>query len=145
MKIVAAPLVAVCCALLLPACASGGGGEPAPRPAAATASADTAHVYDISEATVKPQLANRSAVARALEQHYPGPLRDAGAQGSVTIRMIVERDGRTSSVTVLRSNHAQFNDAAVNVARVMRFSPAQVNGVPVRVRIDLPISFMPQR
>jgi TonB family protein len=143
MKIVAAPLVAVCCALLLPACASGGGGAPDPRPAAEAASVDTARVYAMDEVTVKPRLANSSAVARALEQNYAGVLRDAGAEGLVQLRMIVERNGRTSSIVVLRSSDAPFNAPAINVARAMRFNPGEVNGVPVRVSIELPIGFRP--
>jgi protein TonB len=146
MKIVAWRLVVVCCALLLPACASGSGGAPVRRPApAASASLDTARVYDVSEVTVKPRIANSSAVARALEQNYAGVLRDAGVEGSVDLRMIVERNGHTSSIVVLRSSDEPFRIPAINVARAMRFSPAEVNGVPVRVRIDLPITFRPQR
>lgn len=142
MKIVAA----VCCALLLPACASGGGGAPAPQPAAASsAPADTARVYAVEEVTVKPRLVNSSGVTRALEQNYSGVLRDAGVEGHVELRMIVERNGHTSSIVVTRSSDAPFNAPAINVARAMRFSPAQLNGVPVRVRIELPITFRPQR
>ncbi|HEX8213624.1 MAG TPA: energy transducer TonB [Longimicrobium sp.] len=146
MKTGAAPLVVVCCVLLLPACASGGGGTP-PSPAAATsgAPADTARVYDIDEVTVKPRLANNTAVARALEQNYGGVLRDAGVEGLVQLRMIVGSDGRTSSIVVVRSSDAPFIAPAINVARAMRFNPAQVNGVPVRVSIELPITFRPGR
>lgn len=144
MKIVPSPLV-VACVLLLPACASGGGGAP-PSPAAAAsgAVADTARVYDIGGVTVKPRLANNTAVARALEQNYGGVQRDAGLEGTVHLRMIVERDGRTSSIVVVRSSDALFNAPAINVARAMRFNPAQVNGVPVRVSIELPITFSPR-
>lgn len=144
MKIAAARLVVVCCTLLLPACASGSGGAPQPQPAvSAGASADTTRVYDIEEVTSKPRLVNSSAAVRALEQNYSGVLRDAGVEGTVQLRMIVERNGHTSSIAVLRSSDAPFNTPAINVARVMRFSPAQLNGVPVRVRIDLPITFRP--
>lgn len=144
MKTVASPLVVVCCALMLPACASGGGGAP-PSPAAATsgAVADSSGVYDVAQVAVKPRLANNTAVARALEQNYGGVQRDAGIEGTVHLRMIVERDGRTSSIVVVRSSDALFNASAINVARAMRFHPAQVNGTPVRVSIELPITFKP--
>ncbi|HLL84150.1 MAG TPA: energy transducer TonB [Longimicrobium sp.] len=145
MKIAAAPpVLLVCAALLLAACASGGGAAPEPRPAgSATGSVDTARVYGVDEVTVKARLANSSTVARALEQNYSGVQRDAGLEGTVDLQMTVERNGHTSSIVVVRSSDAVFNTAAVNVARAMRFSPAQVNGVPVRVRIDLPITFRP--
>jgi TonB family protein len=139
MKIGAAPpVLLVCGVLLLPACASGGGGAPASSGGAA---ADSTRVYDISEVQTKPQVVNRSAVVRALEQNYRGDLRDEGARGTVFVRMVLETTGETSMVTVVGSTNPAFNTSASNVARAMRFSPARVNGVPVRVRIELPITF----
>lgn len=140
------PSVLLACALLLAACASGSGGAPAPQAPPAPsggAAPDTTRVYDISEVQTKPQVANRAAVVRALEQNYRGDLRDAGAHGTVVVRMVVETTGETSMVTVVGSTNAAFNTSASNVARAMRFSPARVGGVPVRVRIELPITFAP--
>jgi TonB family protein len=145
MKIGAAPLMVVCCALLLAACASGGGGAPGPRPAvSAGGSVDTARVYDIDEVTVKPRLLNTAGVTRALEQNYTAALRDAGAEGMVQVEMTIERNGHTTGISVLRTNDAAFNVPAMNVVRAMRFSPAQVRGVSVRVRTSLPVSFAMQ-
>jgi TonB family protein len=143
MKIGAAPLVVVCCALLLAACASGGG-APEPQPAAAVPASgpvDTARVYDIDAVTVKPRLINTAVVTRALEQNYTPTLRDAGAKGMVQVEMTIERNGHTTGISVLRTNDAAFNIPAMNVVRAMRFTPAQVRGIPVRVRTSLPVSF----
>jgi protein TonB len=146
MKIGDAPLVLVCCALLLAACASGGGSVPETSAAPASApggAVDTTRVYDISEVATKPRLVNTGAISRALEQNYSGVLRDAGERGTVSLRMVVERTGVTSFVTVVGSTNAAFNLPATNVVRAMRFSPAMVNGVPVRVRMELPVTFEP--
>ncbi len=137
-----APVMVVWCALMLAACAPGGGGAPEPRPdASASSSADTARVYDIDEVTVQPRLLNTAVVTRALEQNYTPALRDAGAEGMVQVEMIIERNGRTTGISVLRTNDGAFNVPAMNVVRAMRFSPGQVRGVPVRVRTSLPVSF----
>ena len=142
MKTVASRLLVVCCVLMLPACASGGGGgRPSPAAATSGAVADTARVYDVEQVTVKPRLSNNTAVARALEQNYGGVQRDAGFEGTVHLRFVVERDGRTSSIVVMRSSDALFNAPAINVVRAMRFHPAQVNGAPVRASVELPITF----
>jgi TonB family protein len=82
----------------------------------------------VDEVTVKPRLVNNTAVARALEQNYGGVQRDASIEGTFHLRLIVERDGRTSSIVVVRSSDALFNAPAINVVRAMRFNPAQVNG-----------------
>jgi TonB family protein len=139
-------LVLLACAVLLPACASGSGGAPEAPAAPASARggpADTIRVYDIEEVTVKPRLVNTGVIRRSLEENYSGVLRDAGERGTVTIRMVVERTGETSFVTVVGSTNLAFNLPATNVVRAMRFQPALVNGVPVRVRIELPVTFEP--
>jgi TonB family protein len=121
---------------------------PAPRPSAPATDAQPAvpgRVYDIGEVTVKPELINRATVARALEQNYPPLLRDAGAAGTVHVRMIIGADGRTSSILVTRSTDPSFNAAAMAVMRVMRFNPAKVDGVAVPIRAELPVTFSPSR
>ena len=100
-------------------------------------------MYDISEVSVRPQLINRATVARALEKNYPVLLRDAGAEGTVHVRMIIGIDGEISSIVVTRTTNAGFNLAAMAVMRVMRFSPGTVGGVAVPVRAEIPVTFRP--
>lgn len=119
---------------------------PTPQPSAPGTGAQTAEpgrVYDVTEVTAKPELINRATVARALEENYPAGLRDAGARGTVSVRMLIGIDGRTSSHVVTRSAEPGFNAAALAVMRVMRFSPGRVGGVPVPVRVELPVTFGP--
>ena len=90
-----------------------------------------------------PQLLNRGTVARELERSYPTFQRDQGISGEVSVRMIVERSGDPSAVEVIRSTSPDFAAAALRVMRVMRFQPATVGGVPVRLRVTVPVTFSP--
>ena len=103
-------------------------------------------VYDISAVEVKPELSNRSDVGRALERNYPPLLRDAGVGGTVMLSFRVNEDGRVdpTSITVVSSDNEQFSDAAKKVVERMRFRPAKVNDRPVKVLVQLPVTFQPQ-
>jgi protein TonB len=103
-------------------------------------------VYDISAVEVRPELSNRSEVGRALERNYPPLLRDAGVGGTVQLRFRVNEDGRVdpASIEVVSTDNEQFADAAKKVVERMRFRPAKVNDRPVKVLVELPISFQPQ-
>jgi protein TonB len=103
-------------------------------------------VYDISSVEVKPSLSNGSEVGRALERNYPPLLRDAGVGGTVSLRFRVNEDGRVDPATieVVSSDNEQFSDAAKKVVERMRFRPAKVNDRPVKVLVELPITFQPQ-
>lgn len=103
-------------------------------------------VYDISSVEVKPSLSNGSDVARALERNYPPLLRDAGVGGTVMLSFRVNEDGRVdaSTIQVVSSDNEQFSDAARKVVERMRFRPAKVNDRPVKVLVQIPITFQPQ-
>ncbi|HEX8454423.1 MAG TPA: TonB family protein [Longimicrobium sp.] len=103
-------------------------------------------VYDISSVEVKPALSNGSDVARALERNYPPLLRDAGVGGTVMLSFRVNEDGRVDPTTieVVSSDNEQFSEAAKKVVERMRFRPAKVNDRPVKVLVQIPITFQPQ-
>ncbi|HEX8209265.1 MAG TPA: TonB family protein [Longimicrobium sp.] len=103
-------------------------------------------VYDISSVEVKPSLSNSSDVQRALERNYPPLLRDAGVGGTVQLSFRVNEDGRVDPTTieVVSSDNEQFSEAAKKVVERMRFRPAKVNDRPVKVLVQLPITFQPQ-
>lgn len=99
--------------------------------------------YDISAVEVRPELTNRSEVARLVERNYPPLLRDAGIAGNVTLRFRVNEDGRVdeSSIEVLDSSHEGFADAARRAVSRMRFRPAKVNNQAVKVWVQIPVTF----
>ncbi len=105
-------------------------------------------VVDISSApvftpmTVRPEIINRGAVQSALMREYPPILRDAGIGGTVVVWFFVSEEGRVLDSRVsVTSGQVQFDEAALRVADVIRFSPALNRDQRVQVWIQLPITF----
>jgi TonB family protein len=124
---------------LAAACASPG--SPRADAAAVFDPSDTTLVWDTRTVTTRPELANPEVVRRALAQNYPTLLRDAGVIGSVTLEILISRDGTVERADVVNASHEEFAAAARKVALQMRFRPAMVRGIPVRFRDTLPVSF----
>jgi TonB family protein len=76
-----------------------------------------------------------------LNIHYPeAALRD-NAQGRTIIEFVVEEDGTTSQIKVLKSLHPACDSVAVQAIRGTKFVPGRQNGELVRVKMRLPIRF----
>jgi protein TonB len=95
--------------------------------------------------TVKPELQNREAVARALVRNYPPLLRDAGIGGTVLLWALIDESGTVMRTQVKEgSGHEALDQAATKVADIMKFSPALNRDQKVKVWIQLPIVFKTQ-
>ncbi|HET6230965.1 MAG TPA: TonB family protein [Longimicrobiaceae bacterium] len=99
--------------------------------------------YELAAVEEQPTLSNAADVQRTLSRNYPPLLRDAGVEGSVTVRVRVMEDGKAdpSSISIENSTNDQFADAAKRVVERMRFRPAKVGGKAVRVWVTVPINF----
>jgi len=74
--------------------------------------------------------------------HYPEELWDAGVEGETILEIHVSESGSVDSARVERtSGHAEFDSAAVNGARELRFEPARRGEDSVAVRVLLPVQF----
>ena len=92
--------------------------------------------------TVAPSLKNRSDVQRALQREYPPLLRDAGIGGTANIWFFIDENGRVLDTRVQQSSgHKSLDDAALNVASIMEFSPALNRDKRVQVWVAFPITF----
>jgi TonB family protein len=92
--------------------------------------------------TQAPTLLNRDEVASALESEYPPLLRNAGVEGTVNVWFHIGEDGRILATQVQESSgHEALDEAALRVAKQVRFSPALDQAEPVPVWVALPISF----
>lgn len=98
---------------------------------------------DVSLAEEKPELRNRSEVARLLQRLYPPLLRDAGITGQATIKFVVNAQGRVEpgSVSVVAATHDAFGEASTKVGEKMVFKPAKVGGRAVPVLVTMPITW----
>ena len=74
---------------------------------------------------------------------YPQLLRQAGIQGRVLVRAVIDTTGRAepASVQVIDSPHPGFNEAARNALLQARFRGGRFRGRAVRVLITLPVDF----
>jgi TonB family protein len=92
--------------------------------------------------TVRPELLNRGETQQALVRNYPPLLRDAGIGGSPTVHFFIDETGEVRRLLLSRSSgYPALDDAAMAVAKVMRFSPAQNRDRDVAVWVEIPIIF----
>jgi TonB family protein len=74
--------------------------------------------------------------------HYPAIAIENQIEGTLFISFIVEENGETSSVTILRSLDSSCDEEALRVVGSMPdWKPGYKEGKPVRVQINLPIKF----
>ena len=80
---------------------------------------------------------------REVKPAYTAAAVRARIQGAVGLACIVERDGSVGPVRVVRSLDAPsgLDEAAVRAVKEWRFAPGTRNGTPVRVEINIEMSF----
>lgn len=119
--------------------------EPAAPPpsAPARAAADANRVYGGGEVDQAPSLSNGSSFRSAVNRTYPAVLRNSGQWGNALVSFTVGADGRVerSSITVDQASHPSFRAAATAAIASARFTPARVNGQPVRASVSMPITW----
>ena len=74
---------------------------------------------------------------------YPQSAWATGAQGTVTLEVVVDRDGRVTQVEVLEGLPHGISEAAVDAVRRWRFRPATRDGEAVAVFHRLTLRFAP--
>ena len=75
---------------------------------------------------------------------YPEPERKARKQGTVYVSFIVEKDGSITNVEIVKAvaDAPEFSTEAIRVFSSMpKWSPGQMNGHPVRVKMVQPVAF----
>lgn len=74
---------------------------------------------------------------------YPAQLRQAGIEGRVVIRLIVDGTGHIepSAVKIISTTNPGFNEAATRMILGARYRPGEVRGHAMRVVLDQPIDF----
>ncbi len=72
---------------------------------------------------------------------YTEDARRRGLSGEVVLEIVVVRDGSVGDVKVLQGLGGGLNDRAVQAVRQWRFAPAQRQGVPVDVLVEVAVEF----
>jgi TonB family protein len=72
---------------------------------------------------------------------YPLQMRREGLRGLVQVGFVVDTEGRVRDPIVISSTNPGLNQAAIDAVLKWRFTPGLRAGVPVNVRMSVPISF----
>ncbi len=99
-------------------------------------------VYDLSAVETGPRPVNLGELRNALQRSYPPEKRAAGVGARVQVAFVLGSNGVPRNVAVRRSTDAAFDSVTMAAVSLLRFTPAQVGGKPVPVRLELPIQWM---
>lgn len=74
--------------------------------------------------------------------HYPVVAQEAGIQGRVVVRFVVDKEGKVTDPTVIRGIDPSCDKEAVRIVKLMpKWTPGKQNGQNVAVYYTLPIVF----
>lgn len=79
-----------------------------------------------------------------IAQHivYPQSAIDMGLQGRVYLQFVVEKDGSISNIKVVKSIDPELSKEAIRVLELSpKWNPGKIDGDPVRVLMNFPITF----
>jgi len=104
-------------------------------PAAAAANVPSAKVYTMLDSNVIPPLAIRQDLPK-----YPGdvPIPRVGQ-----IEILINEAGAVESAIIRSSVNAKYDELALSAARLWRYKPATINGMPVKYRKVISVTVKP--
>ena len=95
--------------------------------------------------TKRPEVRNREVLQDLLRRNYPPLLRDAGVGGTVFAWALIDETGNVIKTKLKESSgHDALDQAGLKVVEAMKWVPAEHNGTPVNVWIQLPVVFKTQ-
>jgi TonB family protein len=82
-------------------------------------------------------------VVKNVNANYTKEAMEARIEGTVTMSVVIQNDGKVGEVNVTGSLDRQFglDDAAVKAMKQWEFAPGTREGKPVAVRVDVEMKF----
>jgi periplasmic protein TonB len=80
-------------------------------------------------------------IVKDVKPEYPDLARRAGVEGTVFIKILIQKDGKPKRVVVVKTDSDLFNQSAINAAMQFIFTPAIQDHVPVEVWVVVPFKF----
>lgn len=123
---------------------------PQPRPAPTPADARTASAAPEQKADARPSSAAKTPASGGVlngkaislpRPVYPAAARSAGASGKVVVEVTINEEGKVIEARAV-SGHPMLQQAAVQAARLAKFSPATISGQPVKVTGTISYTFV---
>ena len=109
---------------------------------------DSDKLYDSEELTEQPSYpGGQSALLSFLSANlqYPHDAEEKGIQGKVVASFIVEKNGSLGNLKIERSVHPLLDKEVMRLLMLMpAWTPGKVNGMLVRVKYNLPVTFKVQ-
>ncbi len=78
---------------------------------------------------------------KQVEPPYPEIARRAGVEGTVWVKIWVDKEGKPVKAIVQKSDAELFNQPAIDAAMKWVFTPAVMNNGPVAVWVSIPFKF----
>jgi protein TonB len=78
---------------------------------------------------------------KQVNPEYPEIARRAGVEGTVWVKILVDKEGKAKKAVLMKSDNEIFNDAAIKAALGWVFTPAMMNNGPVAVWAAVPFRF----
>ncbi len=72
---------------------------------------------------------------------YPEIARRAGVEGTVWVKIWVDKEGNPKKALIMKSDAELFNQPAIDAAMRWKFTPAIMNNGPVAVWVSIPFKF----
>jgi len=81
------------------------------------------------------------ALVRSVPAQYPELALRVGLEGTVIVKMWVDREGKVRQASVEKSDNGMFDQPALDAAKQFVFTPAYMNSGPVSVWVRVPFHF----
>ena len=78
---------------------------------------------------------------RQVAPEYPAVARLAGLEGTVLLRVLIDKQGKPKKAIVWKSDAEVFDEPAMKAALQWVFTPAMMNSGPVTVWVSIPFRF----
>lgn len=78
---------------------------------------------------------------KQVQPKYPDLATRAGLEGTVWVKIWVDKEGKPKQVVILKSDAEIFNEPSVEAAKQFLFTPAYMNNGPVSVWVSVPFKF----
>jgi protein TonB len=78
---------------------------------------------------------------KQVNPEYPEIARRAGVEGTVWVKILVDKEGKAKKAVIMKSDNEIFNENAIKAAMGWVFTPAMMNNGPVAVWAAVPFRF----
>jgi protein TonB len=78
---------------------------------------------------------------RTVAPAYPAALKRDGTTGIVTLSIMIDEKGAVQDPKVIKATNDAFAQPALDAIAKWKFKPAQRDGAPVPIRVNIPIKF----